>query len=97
MYKRRLDEQDAYLQHQNKLDDGILKETEAQTTAENPEKSMEMVEIECQTDEIQEELAEDEEYWDEEYWDEEELEGSEGSQEIFDDFPVKIRKFSIFF
>ncbi|CCF23355.1 Helicase C-terminal domain-containing protein [Caenorhabditis elegans] len=87
MYKRRLDEQDAYLQHQNKLDDGILKETEAQTTAENPEKSMEMVEIECQTDEIQEELAEDEEYWDEEYWDEEELEGSEGSQEIFDDFP----------
>uniref|UniRef100_A0A1I7ULU9 Protein MAK16 homolog n=1 Tax=Caenorhabditis tropicalis TaxID=1561998 RepID=A0A1I7ULU9_9PELO len=82
MYKRRLDEQDAFLMQETKIEDGKIKECEVQTV-KDAEQKKETAEMDCQTDELEEkqvaeeEDVDDEEYWDEEYWDEEEEEEEE--------------------
>lgn len=87
MYKRRLEQQDAWLEKETKLESEQIFERDVQTDEVEDRKKAEVVDGECQTEKMEEkqekqeeEEIEDEEYWDEEYWDEDEEEWCEDGE-----------------
>ncbi|CAI2352269.1 unnamed protein product [Caenorhabditis sp. 36 PRJEB53466] len=75
MYKRRLAEQNAWLNHQIRIEDSKIGEIETQT--ENGDDEKVIVDAESQTEKVENQ----EEVEDEEYWDEEEVEWYEEEEE----------------